>query len=251
MFESSMTTPPPRPDWLPWTLSVFGVACAVFVLLEGVLPARSANEELTRTVAQLETRLAAAERSVGEARSNAERLAEKYSVAQKELGRALQAKEKAVAELEAARRDLTKSLESQIAAGDVLVEERGGRLVIDVADQLLFDTGEAEVTPKGRLFLKEVAASMKRLPATQTYQVGGHTDSRRIKSRRYRERYPTNWELSTSRATNVARFLEEEGGVGGKQLVAAGFSHFRPVASNASSRGRRKNRRIEIVLLEK
>jgi chemotaxis protein MotB len=92
---------------------------------------------------------------------------------------------------------------------------------------------------------------MRRLPDEQVYQVGGHTDSRPITTRKLVERYPTNWELSTSRATNVARFLEEEGHIPGKQLVAAGFAQYRPTSNNRTRRGRRQNRRIEIVLLDR
>jgi chemotaxis protein MotB len=77
----------------------------------------------------------------------------------------------------------------------------------------------------------------------------GHTDGTRIVSSTTQEKFPTNWELSTARATNVVRFLQEQGKVPGAELVAVGFAEFRPVASNASAEGRRKNRRIEIVLV--
>jgi chemotaxis protein MotB len=65
------------------------------------------------------------------------------------------------------------------------------------------------------------------------------------------EHFPTNWELSTARATNVVRFLETEGGIPGDQLVAAGFASYRPAASNQSEAGRRRNRRIEMILFRK
>ena len=59
----------------------------------------------------------------------------------------------------------------------------------------------------------------------------------------------TNWELSTARATNVVRYFQERGKIPGTRLAAAGFAEFRPSASNASEEGRRKNRRIEILLV--
>jgi chemotaxis protein MotB len=251
MFEASVTKPPQRPDWLPWTLSVFGVSCAVFVLVKGVLPARAVNDELTAQVTRLQATLGSAEQTASQDRKARDELNEQLAVARQELGRAIEEKEKALARLESARKDLTKSLEREIAAGDVLVEERDGRLVIDVADEVLFDTGDAEVSRKGKGFLLEVAKSMRRLPDEQVYQVGGHTDSRPITTRKLVERYPTNWELSTSRATNVARVLEEEGHIPGKQLVAAGFAQYRPTSNNRTRRGRRQNRRIEIVLLDR
>jgi chemotaxis protein MotB len=251
MKESPTTTPPPRPDWLPWTLSVFGVGCAVFVLVKGVLPARSSNHQLSQQVAKLETRLAVAESTAVKEKQRQVELTEQYSTTKERLEKAIAERKAAVEERTAARKDLSESLRRQIAAGDVLVEEREGQLVIDVADKLLFDSGEAEVNKKGRMFLRKVAQSMKRLPATQVYQVGGHTDSQRVVSKQLVEQYPTNWELSTTRATNVTRFLEEEGEISGAQLVAAGFSQYRPASSNRTRSGRRKNRRIEIVLLRR
>jgi chemotaxis protein MotB len=82
----------------------------------------------------------------------------------------------------------------------------------------------------------------------RVFQVGGHTDSA-PPSETLQERFATNWELSTARGTNVVRYLEEECSVPGKQLIAAGFAWHRPVASNQKWKGKRKNRRIEIVML--
>jgi len=62
-------------------------------------------------------------------------------------------------------------------------------------------------------------------------------------------KYPTNWELSTARATQVTRYLQEEGGIDPKQLSATGYSEYQPVASNDTDEDKAKNRRIEIVLL--
>jgi chemotaxis protein MotB len=82
------------------------------------------------------------------------------------------------------------------------------------------------------------------------FQIGGHTDAQRIVSAEVREQYPTNWELSTARATTVVRFLAEKCGVPGSRLVAAGYARYRPVASNATEAGKQRNRRIEIALLK-
>ena len=62
-------------------------------------------------------------------------------------------------------------------------------------------------------------------------------------------KFPTNWELSVARATNVVRFLQEKAKVPGERLVASGYGEFHPVASNKSSAGRARNRRIEILLV--
>jgi len=63
-----------------------------------------------------------------------------------------------------------------------------------------------------------------------------------------RDRFPTNWELSTARATAVVRFLQDDGGLNPERLTASGYSYYRPVASNDTEEGRSQNRRIEIIL---
>lgn len=247
MFESSVTTTPQKPDWLPWGLTASGVACAVFVLIAGVLPARSVNDELTRELTRLDAELVAATLEAERQREAAEQLREEWSRSQEEQSRALREEQQATAELEALRGALRQPLRREIDAGDVVIEMRDGRLVVDVASELLFARGQTRLTRKGRQCLRLMAKSMRQLPTTQVFQVEGHTDS--SKNTKYAKRYPTNWELSTGRATRVARFLEEHGGIRGEQLIAAGFSQYRPASSNRTGTGRRKNRRIEIVLL--
>jgi chemotaxis protein MotB len=74
-------------------------------------------------------------------------------------------------------------------------------------------------------------------------QIEGHTDNIPIET----DKYPSNWELSTMRAVNILRYMEKTGGLPSKRLVAVGFAEHRPAADNATSEGRQKNRRIEIV----
>jgi chemotaxis protein MotB len=146
---------------------------------------------------------------------------------------------------------LAKSLVEEIETGDIRVSERGGLLVIDVSDTVLFGVGDATLSERGQKVLTRLAESLKALPDEAVFQVGGHTDNQPIKSEEVKAKFPTNWELSATRATNVVRFLEETAGIPGKRLVAAGFSEFRPVASNKKPKNRAKNRRIEIALLPK
>jgi chemotaxis protein MotB len=178
-------------------------------------------------------------------------LSQEASATKMRLEQAIADKEAALSELEQAKKELSETLGTQIAAGDVLIKEVKGELVVDVADKLLFDTGEAEINEAGQQFLAQVAKSMKRLPASQIFQVGGHTDSQRVVSKELVERFPTNWELAAARATNVVRFLQETGKVAGRQLLAAAFSQYRPASTNKTEQGRQQNRRIEIVLLRK
>jgi chemotaxis protein MotB len=79
-------------------------------------------------------------------------------------------------------------------------------------------------------------------------QVSGHTDDSPIKDKDLQAKFPTNWELSASRAVNVVRYLSEQAGVPAKRLVAAGHGQYLPVANNATREGRARNRRIELLL---
>jgi chemotaxis protein MotB len=158
-------------------------------------------------------------------------------------------KDAAQAELDRARTELARTLASEIKQGEVVLRLRGGDLIVDVADKVLFDTGKAEVSTHGQAVLRQVAASIIHMPK-RLFQVSGHTDAARVKSADVRERFPTNWELSTARATNVVRFLEEKCAIPGKRLVAAGYADHQPVASNATEQGKQRNRRIEIALMK-
>ncbi|MDY0000312.1 MAG: OmpA family protein [Polyangia bacterium] len=157
---------------------------------------------------------------------------------------ALEELEKMRKELEAAREldaKLRDSLKAMISAGQLEVVNVGGRLVIKMAAKILFPTGKATLTPVGTKALAQVAGILKDLD--RHFQVAGHTDDVPGRNRRY-----DNWALSADRAAGVVRLLAKEG-VPGKNLSAAGFSHFQPVASNRTANGKALNRRIEITLM--
>jgi chemotaxis protein MotB len=102
------------------------------------------------------------------------------------------------------------------------------------------------VTERGAEVLSRVGAVLAAVE-DKKIQVSGHTDDLPI-SERLADRYPTNWELASARASNVVRFLEEKAKVPGRRLVAAAYGPWEPISSNKSASGRARNRRIEIVL---
>jgi chemotaxis protein MotB len=123
-----------------------------------------------------------------------------------------------------------------------VIAQRG--LVIRLlTDQVLFDSGAAELKPAATPVLAKVAQILSREQAHQI-MVEGHTDPVPI----HGSLFPTNWELSTARASRVVRFLIS-GGVERRRLSAAGYSSLHPIANNATAAGRSRNRRVEIVLL--
>jgi chemotaxis protein MotB len=167
-----------------------------------------------------------------------------------ERARLLSVLEQKSAELQAvskAQEELERKLQSEIKKGEVLVSAINGQLTVDVSDKILFESGEAVLNDRGRQVLQSVGETLIKLD-DKILQVGGHTDSMPI-SGKLTETFPSNWELSATRATNVVRFLQDEVKIPGERLMAAGFSQYRPASSNATPAGRHKNRRIEIALL--
>ncbi|AKU91985.1 OmpA/MotB family protein [Vulgatibacter incomptus] len=156
-------------------------------------------------------------------------------------------KEDALDAMRRAQDELQERLQAEVAKGSVLISQQGGELVVDLIDQIVFDSGEAELNEKGRAVLRKVAETLARVP-DKIIQVSGHTDRQKIVGK-LAERFPTNWELSATRATNVVRFLQDEVKLPGDRLVAAGLAEFRPIARNTTKAGRSRNRRIEVRLL--
>ena len=120
---------------------------------------------------------------------------------------------------------------------------RRGLVVRVLTDKVLFASGQATLKPGGLPLLGEVA-NLLNVATNHQIAVEGHTDSVPISS----AQYPSNWELSTARATTVVRYFLSRG-VTPSRLAAAGYADLHPIASNATDRGRQLNRRVEIVLL--
>ena len=123
------------------------------------------------------------------------------------------------------------------------IVERRGLVVRVLTDNLLFDSGSATLQPGADQLLEEVAQLLN-LDESHPITVEGHTDNQPISN----AQFPSNWELSTTRATNVVRFLISRG-VSAYRLGAVGYADLHPIASNATAAGRGENRRVEIVLM--
>jgi chemotaxis protein MotB len=143
--------------------------------------------------------------------------------------------------------DLTKKLEKEIQEGQVQITEMKNRLTMTMVDKILFPSGSAEISKAGKTVLDKVVSILKDVQ-DKRIQIEGHTDNVPIVSA-LKKRFPTNWELSTARATEVVRYLQEQGGLDPKLLSATGYAEYQPVAANDTDEGKGKNRRIEIVLL--
>ena len=144
--------------------------------------------------------------------------------------------------------DLLEQMKSEISKGEVTISELKGKLTVNLVDAVLFDSGKAEVKPEGLVVLQKVIDILKHIK-DKVIRIEGHTDNVQISGALLR-RYPSNWELSSARALNVAKYLQQQG-IDPALLAAVAYGEYKPVASNDTEEGRAENRRIEIVLVSK
>lgn len=131
-------------------------------------------------------------------------------------------------------------LKDQIAATR---SDRGVELILQ--ESLLFESGDAQILDSGKPFLDKISKMLEKIP--NYVRVEGHTDNRPISN----FRYPSNWELSGARASGVIRYLLEDKQLSDYRFSAIGYGDTRPLVPNTSSKNWKKNRRVEIVILEK
>lgn len=121
------------------------------------------------------------------------------------------------------------------------ITERG--LVIHIMESALFKESSAHLEPKALEILDVVSAQMKDLP--NHIRIEGHTDDRKINT----SIYPSNWELSSARATEVVRYLIDNHAIDPGRISALGYGEYRPIRVNNSVENRAANRRVDIVVL--
>ena len=135
------------------------------------------------------------------------------------------------------------TLKTMIDGGQLTVSIEQGRIVINLPNNVLFKSGSANLNPEGEEALTQIGSVLSQF-SDRRFQIEGHTDNKPIKS----AQFPSNWELSTSRALTVVHLLTDID-VDPENISAAGFGEFRPRADNETEEGRQLNRRIEIIML--
>lgn len=156
-------------------------------------------------------------------------------------------KQKELAALKNTYNSLIDELEGEIKRGEIKITQVVDRLSVNLVEKILFDSGKADIKDNGLSVLKRLGGILKEVQGKQI-RVEGHTDNIPI-GPRLKKIFPTNWELSMQRATNVVRYFQEEAGIDPKILSPSGYSKYRPIVSNDTLEGKAQNRRIEIVLL--
>ncbi|HOD65402.1 MAG TPA: flagellar motor protein MotB [candidate division Zixibacteria bacterium] len=121
------------------------------------------------------------------------------------------------------------------------ITERG--LVIHIVDRALFDEGAADLKPQAIDVLDLINDEVRAMP--NHLRIEGHTDDRQIATLRF----PSNWELSAARATEVVRFFVNQHDFPPDRISALGYGEFRPIRPNNSIENRAMNRRVDIVIL--
>ncbi len=117
-------------------------------------------------------------------------------------------------------------------------------LQIELRDSILFTSGSADPSPQAQVIFDEIAQILRDYP--NPVQVEGHTDNLPIRS----QRYPSNWELSSARASAIVKWLASRG-VDPVRLSAVGFGEFQPIADNATAEGRARNRRVTLMIAKR
>jgi chemotaxis protein MotB len=139
---------------------------------------------------------------------------------------------------------LVQGLAKEVEKGQLQVRQYRNMLSVDLSEQIFFDSGSATLKAGGKNVLKTVGEALKGYE-NKIIRVVGHTDNVPVS----KSQFPSNWDLSVARATNVVRFLQEVG-VPPQRMIAAGRGEYDPVAPNDTPEGRQKNRRIEIMLID-
>ena len=215
--------------------------------LEQKLQSGSASSR--EEIARLQKQAADLEANTARIAKEREQLRQEQSQLAAALDQERAAKEEEIKRLTRTQEELSKSLQDEISKGNITIQQVRDRLTINMVDRVLFDSGHAQVKPAGVKVLKQVADVLNKITDKQI-RIEGHTDNIPISSK-LQDRFKTNWELSTARATTVVRYLIDHGGVDRQYLSAVGYADTHPLASNDTEEGRSSNRRIEIVLYPK
>lgn len=210
-------------------------------------------DDLTRTLQEERAKWAAKEQDLSAqiVALNAEKVAlvtdkTRLTAASKELEAALAEvqQRKAAAEARIQEfRDLIARFKSLIDSGKLKVRIVDGKMVVELATDVLFASGSATLSADGKAAVTEVAGILKTIGDRQ-FQIAGHTDNVPIRTAAYR----SNWDLAFDRAHSVLKTMIDAG-MPSDRISAASYAEFKPRAANTDDAGRAQNRRIEIVVV--
>lgn len=229
---------------------------AALLLLAPALPLLLAgcvsDEMLTRRIHDQDEALKASHQKNDEMRETVAANEKALAAARADVDR-LQGRDTAYQEAQARLQERIQELEKSFQApggggedGGIAIEKIAGGYKFVVQGEVLFGTGEAELTADGKAALGRIAAALK--GRAEKVRVEGHTDNVPIVKAETKARYPFgNLDLSLDRALRVADFLMKEG-VEAKRVSCGGYGEYQPRAENGTAEGKKKNRRVEILV---
>jgi chemotaxis protein MotB len=176
---------------------------------------------------------------MGELQRDRDDLNSRYNLSEQERARLLEERDR----LENARR----SMEERLSGSGATVRIKEGKLSVMLPSSILFNSGQIKLKKAAKNSLTQVCNALKKDFPNANIRIEGHTDSDPLK--RTKKVYNSNWELSALRASNVLHYLVDSCHLDPEKLYIAGFGKYQPVASNKSKAGKKKNRRVEIVIL--
>ena len=195
---------------------------------------RARSDDLSKEIADLR-------RSFGELEMQNEKIKQDMAALQKSKMEETQKTSKIYEEM-------LEKLKNEIAQGQVTILELKGKLTVNIADSILFNSGKAEVKPEGLLVLQKIS-NILRSVNDKMIRIEGRTDNTQIVGSLAKE-FPSSWELSAARAINVTRYLQQQG-IDPSMLSAVAYGEYNPMALNDTNGGMARNRRIEILLVPK
>lgn len=139
------------------------------------------------------------------------------------------------------------ALEAKLKGTGATVRIKNGAVSVLLPGAVLFDPGQTTLRPQSKVTLKKIAGILKTEASAEIVRIEGHTDNDPIVKQK--DKYKSNWELSTARAAAVLHYMVEECGVSPTRVYIAGFGQYQPIADNKSKTGKAKNRRVEFVIV--
>ena len=156
----------------------------------------------------------------------------------------LENSKKATVNMQSTYEGLVGQLKNEVSSGNVSIQQMRDGIRVNLAQDILFKSGSANLDKEGKDLLAKVADELK----SSNYEIAviGHTDDQKI-GPGLAQRYPTNWELGSARASQITR-LFKDAGIAESRMLAVSAAEGRPRGDNSTPEGRAQNRRIEIRL---
>ena len=239
-FTEYVTKAQRGPDASRWGWIVAGIL-AVLLVVSLLLWASAVGKE--RGLESLRTKLDDANASLASALDENQTNKDQIAALQSKVTDLEQEKDTAAQMAKGLENEMRSDLESK----DVTISNLQGKLTVNILDRVMFDSGEAILKPDGEAVMRKIAAILAEHPGLKIHVIG-HTDNVPIRPEA-RNRFASNWELSSARALAAVHFLTEKAGVDPRRVGAVGCGEYRPIADNATAEGRARNRRIAITIL--